>query len=135
MKIINISREIFLKDRILGTLEIDGKYFVSGERIWLDNKRNISCIPIGSYHARKRYSKKYGNHIELLDVPNRSLILIHSMNFPPTQSQGCIGIGTALRDINNDGVLDIYNSKYALNELIKIIGEDDDIIVNITSNC
>ena len=133
MKTINISRELFLKDRILGTLTIGDSIFVTGERIWIDNRRNISCIPVGSYHARKRYSKKYGNHIELLDVPDRSLILIHAMNFPPTQSQGCIGIGTELRDINNDGILDVYNSKYALKELMKIIGDDNDIIVNISS--
>jgi hypothetical protein len=52
-------------------------------------------------------------------VPNRSFVLIHwgnyagSINLKSGQSdiKGCVLVGSAMADINKDGILDIVNSK------------------------
>jgi Family of unknown function (DUF5675) len=50
----------------------------------------ISCIPEGKYFIKKRYSKKFQWHLEILDVKNRSLILFHSANNAKQELNGCI---------------------------------------------
>lgn len=57
---------------------------------WRGNKPNISCIPEGRYRLEKRYSFKFKWHIHLVNVPNRSLILIHPANDALTELKGCI---------------------------------------------
>lgn len=129
---LKLVREIFLKDRILGTLTIGDYICFTGERIWLDNKPNVSCIPEGTYKVTKRYSPKYKNHLELHNVPKRSMILIHTMNWPNKESKGCIGVGTELRDIDSDGILELYQSRVALNKILNIIGDEPDIEIEIS---
>lgn len=63
---------------------------------WRDNARNISCIPEGSYRLSKRYSKRFGWHILVRDVPGRSNILIHPANDALRELQGCIAPVTRL---------------------------------------
>lgn len=57
---------------------------------WLGNQRNISCIPEGRYELRKRFVQKHGAHLLVVDVPNRSWILIHPANDAKAQLKGCI---------------------------------------------
>ena len=78
---------------------------------WRDNARNISCIPVGEYRCHKSYSSKHGHVVRLVDVPNRSDILIHAGN-QPSDTQGCILPGL---DISYGVVL---NSKVALRRLL-----------------
>jgi hypothetical protein len=63
---------------------------------WLQNQRNISCIPEGRYELRKRFIKKFGLHLLVVDVPDRSWILIHPANDAKTQLKGCIASVTQL---------------------------------------
>jgi hypothetical protein len=63
---------------------------------WLQNKRNVSCIPEGRYELRKRFIKKFGLHLLVVDVPDRSWILIHPANDAKTQLKGCIAPVTQL---------------------------------------
>lgn len=63
---------------------------------WLQNQRNISCIPEGRYELRKRFIKKFGLHLLVVDVPDRSWILIHPANDAKTQLKGCIAPVTKL---------------------------------------
>src|SRR5690554_544433 len=56
---------------------------------WKNNARRISCIPTGRYEAIKHRSPRFGQSFWLLNVPNRSEILIHSGNFH-TDTLGCI---------------------------------------------
>jgi len=76
---------------------------------WLNNARNISCIPEGRYELVKRYHAQYGWHLHVLDVPERDWILIHPATDAKTQLKGCIapvsvlvapGKGTASRIAN-----------------------------------
>lgn len=57
---------------------------------WKNNRRIVSCIPEGIYALKKRFSRKFSWHIELLDVPDRELILIHPANYALKELKGCI---------------------------------------------
>jgi hypothetical protein len=57
---------------------------------WLQNRRNVSCIPEGRYALRKRFTPKHGLHVFVVDVPGRSGILIHPANDAKTELRGCI---------------------------------------------
>ncbi len=63
---------------------------------WLQNQRNISCIPEGRYELKKRFVQKFGLHLLVVDVPDRSWILIHPANNAKTQLKGCIAPVTNL---------------------------------------
>lgn len=88
------------------------------ELAWKENQRRISCIPTGEYEVIKRYSKKYGDHFYILDVPNRDYILIHSANFS-RQLLGCVAVGMSHTDIDGDGLRDVTSSKSTLKKLNK----------------
>lgn len=75
----------------------NGTLYYNGKRIcftielpWLHNKPKISCIPEGRYELKKRFSEHYGWHLHLMDVVNRSLILIHPANDALKELKGCI---------------------------------------------
>lgn len=87
------------------------------EKSYKQNRREISSIPKGEYNLQKRWSPRFGEHYHVLNVKDRTLILIHAFNYE-TQSKGCIGVGDNLKDINNDGRLDLTNSRKTLKELV-----------------
>ena len=87
---------------------------------WNDNKKSISCIPKGEYNVEKRQSTKYKNHFHVLDVPNRSYILIHQGNYN-WHTKGCILVGKTLTDINGDGLRDVTSSVSTMNKLNEIL--------------
>lgn len=128
---LNIVRDTFLKDRTLGVMYIKGHEYQTGERIWASNQRNISCIPTGRYRCMVHQSPRFGKCIKILDVPGRDNILIHTMNFPATQSQGCIGVGCSRMDIDGDNIKDLYQSRVALNEILSLIGHEKEIFLTI----
>jgi len=57
---------------------------------WLQNEKQISCIPIGKYRLLKRFHKKFGCHLWVSNVPNRQYILIHPANNAQKELLGCI---------------------------------------------
>ena len=97
--------------------------FKTLELAWKNNQKQISCVPIGDYKVKKRWSKKFGNHFHILDVPNRSYILIHCANFY-TQLRGCVAVGDDLSYINGDNEIDVVNSTKTLKELLKMMPND-----------
>ena len=90
------------------------------EQEWAHNIVKQSCIPCGFYTIKKRWSFRHGNHLHILDVAGRSLILIHVGNFN-FQTTGCVLVGTGLKDINNDGQIDTINSKLAMKKLLALL--------------
>ncbi len=110
---------------LLGLSESGRSLFNCGtlELPWLDNQNKISCIPIGDYIVKKRYSKKYGWHLHVQDVGNRTYILIHSGNYY-TQILGCVLVGK-LGFINDDDIVDVGSSKKTLKKLISLIDKDE----------
>lgn len=122
MKRLQIVREKDDGFQTLGRLRIieDNKIvatFYCIEPPWKNNKRRISCIPTGAYWVKKRWSPKFKNHFHVLDVSERTWILIHAGNFREN-STGCILVGYSNKDINGDGVLDLAHSRAALQELL-----------------
>lgn len=101
----------------LGHLTLpNGKIYHTLELPWRNNEKQVSCIPKGIYKVQKRNSPKYGAHFHILDVPNRSFILIHHGNYF-TDILGCVLVGTGLKDLNGDGQLDVTNSRTAMQQL------------------
>ena len=79
----------------LGVLVIDSLSFATLEPKWVDNQRNVSCIPTGWYGAAfmpRSASGKYRNVWHIVDVENRSGILIHNGNVVD-HTRGCILLG------------------------------------------
>ena len=84
-----------------GVLTAPGFYCVTMELPWRDNKRSLSCIPIGSYRCTRHRSPHFGETFWVRDVPGRSSVLIHAGNFAgdstlgwKTHSEGCILVGS-----------------------------------------
>ena len=100
--------------------------FDSLELPYKENKQDISCIPNGNYKCVKRNSSKFGNHLHILNVPNREYILIHKGNYH-TDILGCILIGTDLKDINNDGEIDVIRSRDAMESLMSYVEDEIDL--------
>lgn len=74
-----------------GKLECEGKLICNTiELPWKNNETKVSCIPEGKYFIRKRYSKKFQWHLEVIEVKNRSLILFHPANNALKELNGCI---------------------------------------------
>ncbi|WP_185974257.1 DUF5675 family protein [Litoribacter populi] len=64
--------------------------FKTIELPWKKNQQNVSCIPEGVYRLGKRYSEKFGWHILVKGVKDRSGILFHSANDALRELRGCI---------------------------------------------
>ena len=105
-----LIRDTFSKKSTIGEL------FLNGERIcdtlenpWVDNQRNISCIPEGVYPVRLRLPRESGTrdylHLLVQEVPNRDWILFHRGNTAKDTS-GCIlvGLGTEQDVVHNSVV-------------------------------
>ena len=74
-----------------GELLIDGtKVCNTIELPWKENQSRISCIHEGTYLLTKRYSMRFGWHLLVNNVVNRSYILIHAYNDAVKESKGCI---------------------------------------------
>ena len=89
-------RDTFTDKSTLGKLYFDGEFYGHTlELPWKDNEKRVSCIPKGVYEVKKRHteeSKYKYEHLHILDVENRELILMHVGNYPKN-SKGCILLG------------------------------------------
>ncbi|AZS49979.1 hypothetical protein DM558_03945 [Entomomonas moraniae] len=73
------------KSEYYGTFETitlpDGKTFYTLELPDKGNKRQVSCIPKGTYQCKIFNSAKFGKVYGICGVPNRIAILIHAGNY------------------------------------------------------
>jgi len=95
---------------------------------WLNNKRNVSCIPSGNYTAIKYESPKHGPVLLIQNVEDRSMIEIHGGNFT-YQIEGCILVGDSLKYLDNDSVLDVTNSKVTLRRLLAYLPDEVEVAI------
>ena len=114
-----LIRDTFSKESTIGEL------FLNGERIcdtlenpWVDNQRNISCIPEGQYPVRIRLPRESATrdyiHLLVKDVKDRDYILFHIGNTAKDTS-GCVLVGLGSKqDVVN-------NSRLAMDLLMKEI--------------
>ena len=108
------------EDCTVGIMRFNEHRFFTLELPDLDNEQNISCIPKGLYRCRKVNSNKYGECVEVRDVIDRTLIRIHWGNFT-RDILGCIIVGDSLKDIDNDGIIDVTNSKNTFKRLMGVL--------------
>jgi len=93
--------------RTYGEQGTNGEIWIGGDLVCYaielpsrENVRNISCIPEGTYPLAKRYSKRFGWHILVRDVPMRSAILFHPANNAEKELRGCIA---PVSELTGDG--------------------------------
>jgi hypothetical protein len=103
-KEITIRRFLQNEKSTHGFLSFDGLFCMTLERPWLNNQKDnpntkvndSSRIPAGTYPLKvieENISKKFPyKHLEVLNVPNRSAILIHRGN-TVNDTLGCILVG------------------------------------------
>ncbi len=91
------------------------------ERGWINNARNISCIPAGKYDLKLEWSPRFQKDLwEIYGVPNRRECKFHAANFS-RQLNGCIALGRDRRDLDADGLTDVTNSRNTMNEFHKVM--------------
>ena len=74
-----------------GEILFNGKRLCSSiELPWLDNRNLVSCIPEGRYELIIRFSHRFQWHLQLKDVRERGLVLIHPANDALKELKGCI---------------------------------------------
>ena len=88
------------------------------ERPWVNNEKDVSCIPAGPYKCRRVRSPKFGDTYEICDVPNRTHVLLHKGNYL-YDTQGCVLVGEEF-----SGTFDrpfIASSERGFLELMKLL--------------
>jgi Family of unknown function (DUF5675) len=128
-----LSRTYF-PDGTNGKLECEGKLIcLTIELPYKNNETKVSCIPEGKYFIKKRYSKKFQWHLEVLGVKNRSFILFHPANNALQELKGCIapvtkfsGPGLGLQSRN------AFN-KFK-NLVFKVLDQDEEVSIIIKSD-
>ena len=119
-----LIRDTFTDKSVLGKLYLNAEFYGHTlELAWKDNKKRISCIPKGVYEVKKRNTEKSKykyEHLHILDVPDRELILMHIGNYPKN-SKGCILLGNT-RALNFVG-----DSRKAFYRLMYDLGSFEEI--------
>ena len=78
-------------DRVLGVMLINGTQFCY-------TLEPHNCIPVGEYEVRITWSPRYKRWLpEILNVPGRTGIRIHSGNYP-RDTKGCVLVGERYSD-------------------------------------
>lgn len=113
-----LERFAYLPEATLGKLTIDDNVFWIAERPWRGNKKEISCIPSGTYTCKRYVSKRFGETFEVTEVPNRTYILFHVGNFPEKDSHGCLLVGSSLM-ANTPAVASSKNAMAKFREILK----------------
>ena len=86
----------------------DGKIYRTLELPWRENRPNRSCIPAGIYEARWVYSPKFRWCYQIMNVPRRTHIKMHSANYGGdvtkgfrTHLLGCVALGMYTGTLGN----------------------------------
>lgn len=93
---------------------------------WLNNKKNVSSVPAGTYSVVKHNSYKYSNVWRLEDVKGRTGILIHAGNTADDTS-GCILVGRGIGTVKSKPA--IINSQAALKSLRQYLPSNFTLII------
>ena len=132
-KLINLLliRDTFSENSVIGELFLDGERMCDTlENPWLDNQRNISCIPEGEYKVRLRLPRESASrdylHLLVENVENRSYILFHRGN-TAKDTRGCIlvGLGSQQDYVSNS----VLAMDLLIKEILNLGGENINLII------
>jgi hypothetical protein len=126
-----ILRDTFTDKSTIGELFLNDEFMCDTlENPYINNERNISCIPEGQYSVRLRTAEESATrdylHLLVKDVPNRDYILFHIGNSAKDTS-GCIlvGIGRKQDFVQNSALaMDLL-----MKEIINLGGEKVNLII------
>ena len=132
-KLINLLliRDTFSENSVIGELFLNGERMCDTlENPWLDNQRNISCIPEGEYKVRLRLPRESATrdyiHLLVKDVKDRDYILFHIGN-KSSDTRGCILVGLgSQQDFVSNSVLAM---DLLIKEVIHLGGENINLII------
>jgi len=126
-----IIRDTFTDKSTIGELFLNGEFMCDTlENPWVNNERNISCIPAGQYNVRIRVARESATreyvHLLVKDVPNRKYILFHRGN-TAKDTRGCIVVGLSRKQDfvgNSTLAMDLL-----MKEVINLGGEEINLII------
>jgi hypothetical protein len=113
-----------------GRLTGDGFSCLTCERPWQGNEPFVSCIPEGTYPLKPsvwRPGKVNLETLEVCEVPNRSLIKIHTGNWPD-DVEGCILVGAHFMG-HHEYKLGISSSKATFDRIWPALQDADRITI------
>jgi len=91
---------------------------------WRENRPNISCVPVGVYEVRWVYSPKFRWCYQVMDVPGRTHIKMHSANYAGDVSKGyrthllgCIALGRYTGTLG--GQRAVLSSRFAVSDFTR----------------
>lgn len=99
---------------------------------WLNNARKISCIPEGRYALHHRFTEKRKHHLEVMDVPGRTSILIHPANNAQKDLLGCIAPVMELTGAGTGLLSRIANEKLKV-LVLPALDRHEEVFLNIKS--
>lgn len=114
----------------IGLLFNDYPFLVTLEKPWLNNQQLVSCIPTGIYRCMRWNSPHFGDVFQVMNVPDRSNVLIHWGNYVK-DTDGCILVGKSFGDIDRDGIMDIEASKDAFDILMSYLKSENEFELEI----
>ena len=136
-----LKRVLLTDDGVAGVL-INGSRPVclTLEEEWKDNAKGISCIPNGDYLCQRVTTPKHGLTYQVMDVPGRTAILIHSGN-TEADTEGCILVGkeygiVEAKDDDSGQVekqIAVLRSKEAFSEFMRIVGDKQTFALHVRS--
>ncbi len=109
-------------------MEGEVPFALTVERPWLQNRRNVSCIPPGRYVCRRTLSPRFGETFEVTGVPGRSHILFHKGN-TAADSSGCIVVGERFGELG--GTPAVLSSARAFGAFMGRLGGRDEFTLLI----
>lgn len=135
MKIFTLIRKTSSEEGTFGELYFnDDLVCYTLELPWHNNINKYSCIPLGQYTCHWIDSPKHGMCYQVMDVPNRSMIEIHSANFAgdvalgyASQLLGCIALGMGIGELDAGGGEQkaILRSRDAVKKFEDLAGGED----------
>lgn len=118
---------------VFGELFQNGeKVCVTVEREWLNNEKNVSCIPAGVYSVKPHDSPRFGKcyslenknvGVTVYGPSQRTHCLIHTANFP-NELQGCIALGLKFHPLQ----WGVGDSRKALDVLSALLGNKEAVL-------
>lgn len=127
---VDIVRVHSSKVGTFGVLLINGMPIgVTGEQDWENNKKGVSCIPVGQYLCQRVNTPIHGDTFEVTGVPGRTSILFHKGNLPLEHSEGCILVAEQFEPLNNKHA--VLASAKGYGEFMKIMKGENTFVLNI----
>lgn len=112
-KTLSLKRVAANADGTFGVLlDGDTPFAVTLERKWLDNRAEVSCIPVGVYICKRVNSPRFGDTFEVTGVSGRSHILFHSGN-SEDDTKGCILVAEQFGSINGKTAVQVSREGFA----------------------